>query len=249
MEKEDRNEFVDLEAYLIPETRILLAEINSQLPHPKEVLLRKVYNSEEPWQVRKCVSYHIDMPAKDEGNIVFFTHELLHIYFDFCQGMKIHDLELIHLVAPYGNAYPEQPWYLPNHFITLINHLQHPKMVNYYAAYNYPLDKIIVNFENPVDLLETFDKNLKTAFDLEQPAHRYTAALGYVNFLTLELYFPNPAVRKELRNKYSLQYDKKFVGLRSIFQPVLEKWNTEYYDLRQLIFDINDKATEYAKMD
>ena len=248
MEKEDRNKFVDLEAYLIPETRILLAEINSQLPHPKEVLLRKVYNSEEPWQVRKCVSYHIDMPERDEGNLVSFSHELLHIYFAFCQGMKLSDTELLSLIPPYNSGYKD-PWYLPNHFINLINHLQHHKMVPYFDAFNFPLDKIIVNFENPVDLLETFDNNLKTAFDLEQPAHRYTAALGYVNFLTLELYFPNPAVRKELRNKYSLQYDKKFVGLRSIFQPVLEKWNTEYNGLRQLIFDINVKAKEYAKMD
>ena len=89
--------------------------------------------------------------------------------------------------------------------------------------------------------------NLKLDFDLSLSVHKYIAAIGYANYLTLELYFPNPAIREKLRNSYSNEYDKKFYGLRIIFQPLLEKWDTEYTDLKELIHEINIKTKEYAE--
>lgn len=120
-------------------------------------------------------------------------------------------------------------------------------MIPYFKSFNFPENKIIGNYDNPTELYEIFEKNLEQKFDLTQPVIRYSSALGYVNYLALELYFPNPAIREKLRNSYSNQYDEKFIGLRSIFQPLLEKWDTEYSDLKELIQEINIKSKEYAE--
>lgn len=74
MTDDPRNEFVDLKPYLIPQTEKLLIEIESK--NRFEVKLRKVYDHLETWQIRSSVPYHIDMPSWDEGNKIFFTHEI-----------------------------------------------------------------------------------------------------------------------------------------------------------------------------
>jgi hypothetical protein len=92
MSEDSRNEFVDLEPYLIPATKKLLIEIESK--NGFKVHLRKVYDLLETWQINIYTPYVIDMPHWDEGNKVLFTHELLHIYFDFVLDMKIYHLTL-----------------------------------------------------------------------------------------------------------------------------------------------------------
>jgi hypothetical protein len=242
---DERNEYVDIEPYLIPETRKLLIDIETKTPN--KVNLRKVYDdSIKTWHIRTEPSYHIDMPSKDEGNIVRFTHELLHLYFDYVLGMKINHLGLPQTTEPY-KPYFENKWHLANHFIYLINDLQHYKMIPYFSKLEFPLNRIIDNYESPTELLERFESNLMLNFDLNQPANRYSAALSFVNFLALELYFPNPLIREKLRNTYSQEFDKKFVGLREVFLSLLEKWDTEYNDLPQLIKDINFRAKDYAE--
>jgi len=254
MQDDPRNEFVDLEPYLIPATRVLLERIESErrkLGLPEEyvkVMLRKVYGSIYTWQVRNdFFNWHIDMPEWDEGNVVCFTHELLHIYFDFCLGIKVeHFGELLPMVEPYSQ-YFEDPWHLANQFITLTNHLQHHKMIPYFAEFQFPLDQIIGNYKNPEDVFQVFDNNLEFNYDFTQPVHRYMAALSYVNFLCLEYYFPNPEVRTKIVEDYSTRMDAKFEGMRNIFHPILARWDTEYADLRELIFSINSEAKTYAE--
>lgn len=120
---DERNEFVDIEPYIIPETRKLLNEI--ELKTPDKVKLRKVYDdSIKTWHIRGWADYHIDMPANDEGNIISFTHELLHIYFDYVFGMSVNQFALPSLVRPYSSFF-EDPWHLPNQYIGLINNLKH----------------------------------------------------------------------------------------------------------------------------
>jgi len=235
-----------MESYLFPETRTLLAEIESRIHN--QVMLRKVYNSPSTWQVRKTYPWHIDMPERDEGNIVCFTHELLHIYFDFCLGMKLWDNEVLDLVKPY-DRYFKNEWHLANYFVNLINHLQHHKMIPYFEAYHFPMDKIVDNYYIFPSQFDTFENNLKAEFDLKQPVHRYSAALSYANFLCSELFFPNPEVREEMIRSYSHRMDGKFVGLRSIFEPPFKKWATDFHDLRDLLFEINKLAKAYAEQE
>ena len=117
MQDDPRNEFVDLEPYLIPATRVLLERIESErrkLGLPEEyvkVMLRKVYGSIYTWQVRNdFFNWHIDMPEWDEGNVVCFTHELLHIYFDFCLGIKVeHFGELLPMAECRTHTPPSEP--------------------------------------------------------------------------------------------------------------------------------------------
>jgi hypothetical protein len=238
------NKFVDLNPYLIPATKLLLSEIESKTP--SKVELRKVYDPIETWQIRSLVSYHIDMPSWDEGNKIFFTHELLHIYFDYVLGMKVEHFTLPFLFRHFCNNIEEEQ-HLLNQYINLINNLQHHKMVPYFFEYNFPIDKIIGNYENPIDIFEVFEKELEADIDLTSSFHKYVAGISFVNFLALELYFPNPAIREDIRNSYSQKFDKKFAGLRELFQPLLGKWDTEYMDLRELIIDINIRAKEYAE--
>ncbi len=245
MTQEDRIEFVDIAPYLIQGTQKLLLEIESKIL-PNEVKLRKVYDSVEHWQVNKESPNVIDMREHDEGNIVCFTHELLHIYFNFVLKMFIYPNSLPILTNAY-ESHPTDPWNLANRFITLINHLQHHKMIPYFEEFNFPLEKIIDNYENPLNIYQSIDDNIKVELPLNISAFRYQAALDYVNFLALELYFPNPIVKEKIRNSFSNQYDKKYAGLREMFQPILEKWNTEYKDLPQLINEIHDKAKEHAE--
>ncbi len=243
--EDERNEFVDIEPYLIPETRILLSEI--ELRTPDKVKLRKVYDDTiKTWHIRTLANYHIDMPANDEGNIISFTHELLHIYFDYVLGMMVNHFTLPFMIGQY-NSFFENPTYLTDHYISLINNLQHHKMIPYFKSFNLPENKIIGNYENPTELYEIFEKDLELKIDLSQPVVRYSSALSYVNFLALELYFPNPAIREKLRNSYSNEFDKKLIGLRSVFQPLLEKWDTEYTDLNKLIHEIDNISKEYAE--
>jgi hypothetical protein len=84
---DERNVYVDIEPYLIPETRKLIYEIEKETPN--RVVLRKVYDDIKTWQIRSTIDYHIDMPSRDEENIISFTHELLHIYFNYVLGMKV----------------------------------------------------------------------------------------------------------------------------------------------------------------
>lgn len=244
--EDERNEYVEIEAYLIPETRKLLNEIEEKTPN--KVKLRKVYDNIKIWQIRSLIDYHIDMPSRDEGNIFSFTHELLHIYFDYVLGMKVSHYLLPSLVMPYNTGL-EDPWQLPNYYINLINNLQHHKMVAYFVDYKFPTNKIIDNYENPIDIFDILDKEIKTELVLTTPFQKYVAALSFVNYLALELYFPNPAIREKLVKYYSKEYDKKFAGLRDLFLPLLAKWSTDYSDLKQLILDINDKAKVYAEKD
>ncbi len=242
--EDPRNEFVDKEPYLFPATKLLLAKIESKTP--SKVELRKVYNPIETWQIRSLVSFHIDMPSWDEGNKIFFTHELLHIYFDYVLGMKVEHLTLPFLFRHFCNNVEEE-MHLLNQYINLINNLQHHKMVPYFVEYNFPLDKLIGNYENPIGIFETLDLETKSEIDLTSSLHKYISAISFVNYLVLELYFPNPAIREKLRNSYSKKFDGKFIGLRDLFQPLLDKWDTEYTDLPQLIKDINFRAKEYAE--
>jgi hypothetical protein len=238
-----RNEFVALEPYLIPETKKLLFEIESK--NPFKVNLRKVYDPIDCWQINSVTPYVIDMPSWDDKNIICFTHELLHIYFDYGLGMKINHFLIPNLTMPYS-ANTENPWALPNYLINLINNLQHHKMVPYFIEYGFPLNKLIDNFDNPIEIFETFDNELKIDTDLNSFFGRYVAALSYVNFLALELYFPNPLVRNKLINSFSKEMDNKFVGLRSIFHPILMKWEKECNNSQELIKEINDTAKIYS---
>jgi hypothetical protein len=242
--KDPRNEFVDKEPYLFPETKLLLTAIESKTS--SKVELRKVYDPIETWQVRSSVSFHIDMPSWDEGNQIFFTHELLHIYFDYVLGMRVEHLTLPFLFRHFCNNIEEEQ-HLLNQYINLINNLQHHKMVPYFVGFNFPLDKIIGNYENPIGIFETLDIETKSEINLTSSLHKYISAITFVNYLALELYFPNPAIREKLRNSYSQKFDKKFVSLRELFLPLLDKWDTKYTDLPQLIIDINDKAMGYAQ--
>jgi hypothetical protein len=240
-----KNEFVDKEPYLFPATRLLLTEIESKTP--SKVELRKVYDPIETWQIRSTVSFHIDMPSWDEGNKIFFTHELLHIYFDYVLGMRVEHLTLPFLFRHFCN-HDEEELHLLNQYINLINNLQHHKMVPYFVEYKFPMDKIILNYENPIGIFETLDIETKSEIDLTSSLHKYISAISFVNYLVLELYFPNPLIREKLRNSYSQEFDKKFVGLRALFLPLLNKWDQEYNDLPQIIRDINEKAKEYAEI-
>jgi len=244
MLEDERNEFVDLEPYLIPATKMLLAEIESK--NPFKVYLKKVYDHRVTWQINNVTPYMIDMPSWDEGNKIFFTHELLHIYFDFVLDMRIGHFTLPFLFRNLCSN-SEEVQHLMNQYINIINNLQHHKMVPYFDEYNFPLDQIVANYENPQEVLELFDNELNTPINLSSPFFKYAAAVSFVNYLALELYFPNPAIREKLRNTYSQEFDRKFSGLREVFHPLLEKWDTEYSDLPQLIKDINDRAMEYAE--
>lgn len=243
MLEDNRNEFVDIEPYLIQETKELLKEIESK--NQFEVKLRKVYDNLESWQIRKFITYHIDMPSWDEGNVVNFTHELLHIYFNHVLGNDITFMLPI-LVNPYSNNEINTKNLL-EYYVNLTNNLQHHKMVPFFSKFNLPLNKIVNNYENPIKIFETFDLGIKEEFDFSNPSNKYASARFYVNFLALELYFPNHLIRLKLKSLYSKEFDNKFFGLRSIFQPVLEKWDSEYNDTYQLIIDINEIVKEYAE--
>lgn len=240
---EIENKFVPLEPYLMPQTKKLLFEIESK--NPFKVFLRKVYDPIDCWQINSVRPYVIDMPSWDDKNIICFTHELLHIYFDYILGMKMDHFLILNLTTPYS-VNTEDPWTLPNCLINLINNLQHHKMIPYFIEYGFPLNKIIDNYDNPITIFETLENEIKTEFDLKSPTARYSAALAFANYLSLELYFPNLLVRSKLANSYSKEMDKKFIGLRNILHPILKKWDKECNNSRELIIEINDAAKIYA---
>lgn len=243
MEVKNKYEFVDIEPYLFAETRILLAEIESKIPH--KVMLWKVYGLIETWQVSIEVPWHINMPENDEGNIECFTHELLHIYFDFCLNMRLSDLILPMETQPYFQYY-DNPYDLINHFIHMINNLQHHKMIPYFEKFDLPIDKIVNNYYDISNIYKVFDKILITEFKLNSQINKYIASILYSNFLVLKLYFPNPVLRKELIDKFESKFDNKFVGLRNIFEPVIKKWNVECNNSKELILEINNRAKDFA---
>jgi hypothetical protein len=244
MTDDPRNEFVDLKPYLIPQTEKLLTEIESK--NRFEVKLRKVYDHLETWQIRSLVPYHIDMPSWDEGNKIYFTHELLHIYFDYVLNMKVGHFNLPYLFSNLCSS-DEEKQHLINQYVNLINNLQHHKMVAYFDEYNFPIDNLIANYENPTKVFEILENELKTPINLSSPIYKYAAAVSYVNYLALELYFPNPVIREKLLKSFSKEFDKKYEGLRDIFMPILKKWDTSFHDLPGLIEDINTMAKEYAE--
>lgn len=242
--EDKRNDFVDLTPYLIPETSKIIEEINSKIPD--EVRLRKVYDPLECWQIRKSVPTHIDMPLHQEGDIILFTHELLHIYFDFVLGMRVGDTQVLNFTSPY-NDNTNDPWIIAGNFINMINNLQHHKMIPYFESFNFPREKIILNYTNPVEVYQSLEQFIEHNINYENPVERYHYSLVYVNYIIMEYYFPNPLVREKLKTEFSERIDKKLVGLRSQFQPIIEKWDSDYNNLKELLSEINFTAHRFAE--
>lgn len=63
----------------------------------------------------------------------------------------------------------------------------------------------------------------------------------------MEYYFPNPLVREKLKTEFSERIDKKLSGLRSQFQPIIEKWDSDYNNLKELLSEINSTAHRFAE--
>ncbi len=243
-EEDKRNDFVDLTPYLIPETVKLIDEIESKIG--RKVHLRKVYDPLECWQIRKSDPMHIDMPVHQEGDIISFTHELLHIYFDFVLGMRVSDFQVLNFTNPYNDTYSD-PWLLSGSFISMINNLQHHKMIPYFESFNFPRERIVLNYSNPIEVYESLEQFIRRDINYDIPVERYHYSLFCADYLIMEYYVPNPLVREKLKTEFSEKIDKKLVGLRSQFQPIIEKWDSDYNNLKELLSEINFTAHKFAE--
>lgn len=241
--EDERNVFVDITPYLIPATEKILNEI--ELKIGQEVRIRKIYDPLESWQVRSMVPYHIDMPYDQEDDQVSFTHELLHIYFDYVQGMKVTDGQIFNYLRPYLDYY-DDPWTMGNNFVSMINNLQHHKMIPYFKEFKLPIERIVLNYENPINLFKSIDILIDNTIDTNKEVVKYHFALTFANYLIMERYFPNPTVRTMLKSDYATKVDLLMPGLRELLIPIIQKWDTDYNNLGELLSEINSQAKLYA---
>lgn len=168
--EDKRNEIIDITPYLIPETSILLKEF--ELKSRQKLYLRRVFDPMECWQLDRLYPTLINMPVHQEGDIVLFTHEFLHLYFKYVYDMWVTGIQISSFTKPYC-VNSDEPSLIDDNFIIMINNLHHHKMIPYFESFNFPREKIILNYTNPVEVYQSLEQFIKHNINYENPVERY----------------------------------------------------------------------------
>ena len=140
---EDKSEFVPIEEYLNPKLQMYYDEI---LNKRYEVMILRKFGYVGPWKQRAIPPYHIVMPWDDVGNKSMFAHELFHIYLDFVKDMRINEGNQIIMTEPFDSPIGN---FLNQHILnSIINNLQHHKMLPLYLDCGFQKDKFIANYDD-----------------------------------------------------------------------------------------------------
>ena len=241
---ENKNEFVSVEEYLTPKLRLYYDEI---LNKGFEVMILRKFGYEGPWCLRVYPQYHIIMPWNDLGNVSMFAHELLHIYFDLVKGMLIFISRQLSMTEPFDSPIGN---FLNQHTInSIINNLQHHKMLPLYLDCGFQKEKFIANYNDISEVECSINKfiNFETHAQLI-PFQKYAIALHVADYICLEKYCINPEHKSLLNEFYSSKVQSKYPFLYEQFSPLIESWDS-HDNLIELVNNINDIAKLYAQND
>lgn len=241
---EDKSEFITVEEYLTPELRIYYDEI---LNKGFEVMILRKFGYDGPWKQRAMPPYHIVMPWDDLGNKSMFAHELLHIYFDFVKGMRIAEMTQIFMTTPYN--LPEGDFLNQFTLNSIINNLQHHKMLPLYLDCGFQKDKFIANYDDLLEVEKSINEliNFITQEQLSS-FQKYAIALHVADYICLEKYCINSEHKSLLNELYSTKVQSKYSFLYEQFSPLIKGWDS-HDNLIELVNKINDIAKLYAQND
>lgn len=239
---EDKSVFAPIEEYLTPKLQMYYDEV---LNEGFEVMLVRKFGYEGPWKLRVHAPYHIIMPWDDVGNKSMFAHELLHIYLDFVKGMLILISRQISMTKPFdspiGNFLNQQ---ILN---SIINNLQHHKMLPLYIDCGFQKDKFIANYDEFTEIQSNI--NVLINFEIQEqliPFQKYAIALHVADYICLEKYCINPEHKFKLNELYSSKVQSRYQFLYEQFSPIIESWDS-HDNLIELVNKINDIAKSYAE--
>jgi hypothetical protein len=242
--KEDKSEFIAIEEYLTPKLRMYYDEISKE---GFDVRLLREYGNDGHWKLGISSPFLIVMPWNGLGNISMFAHELLHIYFDLVKGMRISEMSQIFMTAPYNS--PEGDFLNQFTLNSIINNLQHHKMLPLYLDCGFQKDKFIANYNDFSEVESSINKfiNFETQAQLI-PFQKYAIALHVADYICLEKYCINLEHKSLLNEFYSSKVQSKYTYLYEQFSPLIESWDS-HDNLIELVNKINDIAKLYAQND
>lgn len=238
---EERNEFAPTDDYLTPKLKVYYDSILSK-GHEVMILRKHGYNG--PWRIRENVPFHIVMPWDDLGNKALFAHELLHIYLDFVEGMRISEMQQVLMTMPYHSP---QGDFLNQHVLnSIINNLQHHKMLPMYLECGFETDKFVVNYYEFSDTEKAINGllNFEVSDNLSS-FQKYNLALHVADFICLEKFNVNLEHKNLMQEVYAPKVQEKFPYLSQQLTPIIGTWQNDD-NLVGLINRINDVAKEYA---
>jgi hypothetical protein len=238
---EEKNEFVPIEEFLTPELKVYYDEL---LGKGFEVMVLRKYGYEGPWKIREVCPFHIVMPWNDVANKSLFAHELLHIYFDFVKGMSIPISSQIIMTTPYHLPQGE---FLNQHTLnSIINNLQHYKMLPLYLECGFEADKFVGNYYEFSDIEKAINGllNLEVSDNLSS-FQKYSLALNVADFICLEKFNVNPEHKNLMQEVYAPKVQEKFPYLSQQLTPIIDTWQNDD-NIKLLVDKINQVAKDYA---